>query len=309
MKNIPESPEKLQNLFRETLSPLYSRSEITGLLRILFRHLRGWNAAELHLKMGEPLDDDGPFLMDAMEQLARGKPIQYIIGVAGFRDLELRVSEAVLIPRPETEELVELVIRENLQKKLQRFAVLDIGTGSGCIALSLRRAFPYADIDGLDLSGEALEVAGWNAVQLQCPVRFLKRDILDPLARQSLGGYDLIVSNPPYVTESEKATLHNNVVGYEPPAALFVPDDDPVKYYQAIGDFAREHLIRPGTVYVEINERFGRQVSSLFASFGLERVTIHKDLNGRDRFVSASARTSMKDTSYWMVDKDLPDLT
>jgi release factor glutamine methyltransferase len=309
MKNIPETPEKLLILYRESLSALYSEKEITGLLRILFRHLRGWNAAELHLRMADPLADDVPFLLDVLEQLARGKPIQYIIGVSGFRDLELRVSEAVLIPRPETEELVDLVIRENLQKKLQRFAVLDIGTGSGCIALSLSRAFPFADIDGLDLSAEALEVAGWNAAQLQCPVRFLHLDILDPSARQSLSGYDLIVSNPPYVTESEKRAMHGNVLEYEPPAALFVPDGDPMKYYKAIAVFAWEHLIRPGTLYVEINEHFGREVSALFASCGLEKVTIHKDLNGKDRFVSASARSLMKDTSYWMVDKEQPDLT
>jgi release factor glutamine methyltransferase len=302
-------PETLLGLFRERLGTLYGEREILQMFRMLLQHTQGWGPAELHMNMRRPVEEGRAFLLDALEQLTRGRPVQYIIGVTGFRDLELKITEAALIPRPETEELADLVIRENRQREYQRFSVLDIGTGSGCIALALKNTFRHAEIDAIDHSRAALDLAAENALRLGLHIRLFQADILDPADTRRLPGYDLIVSNPPYVTESEKKSMRPNVLAYEPPEALFVPDDDPLRYYRAIGKFALRHLVRPGAVYLEINERFGSETVRLMTSLGFEKVGVHRDLHGKDRFVACEAKTAMRDISYWMVDKDLPEPT
>ena len=307
MEKNESSVKKILDGMRRDLSGLYPERELDQILYMLVRHLTGWNKADLALKGNTiPGPDLADVLKVATEELRRFRPIQYIIGSTTFLGAELKVRPGVLIPRPETEELAALVIAENRQKEYQEFHFLDIGTGSGCLAIVLKKAFPYAKAEALDISAEALGTAAENALQNGAEIRFRKIDILDAANAAALPGYHLIVSNPPYVTDSERAGMRANVLEFEPAGALFVPDADPLLFYRAIGLFAWRHLVRPGQLYVEINERFGMEVKTLLQSFGFEKVELLRDLRGKDRFVRAEAKHVMADTSYWMVDKHLP---
>lgn len=292
---------------REELSPLYEACELDQIIRILVRHYLGMNMADVKIRGGEvPSGDISGLFRNAKEELKKFRPVQYIIGVTSFLDAEIKLGPGVLIPRPETEELAEMVIRENAHKKFQEFSVLDIGTGSGCLAIALKKAFPYAQTDALDVSPEALNMAQINAGLNRTEVRFLHMDILGPELPATLPGYNLIVSNPPYITESEKDAMRPNVLEFEPARALFVPDSDPLLFYRTIGQFAWKHLVRPGTLWFEINERFGKEVKGLMESIGFDRVEVIRDLRKKDRFVRAEAKHDMADTSYWMTGKELP---
>jgi release factor glutamine methyltransferase len=307
MENNRTTIKKIIDEFRGDLSPLYDATELEQIIRIVVRHFLGWNMADVKLRGEEvPVEDVLTSFRSAKEDLKKFRPIQYIIGMTSFHGIGLRLSPGVLIPRPETEELVGLVISENRQKQFQEFSILDIGTGSGCIAIALKKAFAYARTEAIDISKDALEIAGKNAVMNKAEVHFRMVDILDPGALSCLPGYHLIVSNPPYVTESERAVMKSNVLEFEPGLALFVPDSDPLLFYKAIGGFAWVHLIRPGTLWLEINERYGREVKKMMEEIGFDRVTVIRDLRNKDRFVRAEAKHVMADTSYWMVDKHLP---
>jgi release factor glutamine methyltransferase len=307
MEKDPPTIKKIIHDLKKDLSGLYEEREIDQMAAILFRHFTGWNRAEMVVRGEERAEDVlVEKISTAVEELKSFRPIQYIIGMTSFRDLELIVRPGVLIPRPETEELVGLVIAENSHLQLQEFSVLDIGTGSGCIAIALKKMFSYARVDALDISPEALGIAAGNAELNNTEVRFIELDILNEKASGTLPGYQLIVSNPPYVTGSERREMKANVTVYEPPEALFVPDDDPLLFYRAIGIFAIRHLVRPGNLYFEINERFGPEVKKMMLSLGFDRAEVIRDLSGKDRFVRAEAKHTMSDTSYWMVDKQLP---
>lgn len=307
MGNGTNTIKKIVQDLRSSLSELYGEREAMQLSALLFRHYAGWNRADLQLKENEEIDPSlWQKIREAQTELMKYRPIQYIIGITRFLDATLRVRSGVLIPRPETEELVRLVISENCQREFLEFSVLDIGTGSGCIAIALRKAFPYANVDAVDKSMAALRVAAENAGLNKVTLTLKELDMLDAGAMDSLPGYHLIISNPPYVTERERELMSRNVLDYEPHDALFVPEEDPLVFYRAIGIFAVRHLIRPGTLYLEINERFGPEVRQLLLGMGFDRVEVLKDDSGKDRFVRAEAKHSMSDTSYWMVDKQLP---
>lgn len=226
-------------------------------------------------------------LADVCSQLVSGRPLQYVTGFAEFCGLRLSVAEGVLIPRPETEELVAWIMEEH--GNCGGLRVLDIGTGSGAIAIALARSMPDAFVEALDISEDALRIARANASDNNVQVRFTQADILGGAEAlySALGSvsYDLIVSNPPYIPASEYAAMRDNVRRYEPHAALFVPDDDPLVFYREIGERAYELLAGGGELFVEIHENFAEGVCALFAGAGLMDISCHRDLNDRPRMV------------------------
>lgn len=223
-------------------------------------------------------------LKNALERLSKNEPIQYITEKAAFRDLLLKVNEAVLIPRPETEELVEHIITQQASNDLQN--IIDLGTGSACIALALARHFKNAEVWAIDLSEKALEVAKHNIKQYQAEIKLMQADLLQ-LPLGEFPTFSLIVSNPPYVTMAEKKQMRPNVLNYEPKEALFVDDDSPLCYYEAIAKFAKNHLQKKGSLWVEINAQYGEAVVDLFEKHQFHSVTLYQDLQQKDRFVSA----------------------
>lgn len=220
-------------------------------------------------------------LKQDFERLKTGEPIQYILGHGPFYGREFKVSPATLIPRNETEELVHLIIKENPQANLR---ILDIGTGTGCIPITLALEMKNPEVFAVDISEDALEIAKENAKALQAKVKFLPCDILAEIP--PLSDLDLIVSNPPYIPFSEKEQMHRNVLDFEPHLALFVSTDDPLVFYKKIAEKGK-HLLKPhGKLYFEINERFGNEVVRVLSALDFKEIRIIKDLNGKDRIVS-----------------------
>lgn len=290
--------------YKERLAGLYPVTEIMSITYLLFEHFSGWTKTQLHLSPDAKLPPDTSRLFnEALERLCQGEPVQYITGKTFFNDLDLKVTREVLIPRPETEELSRLIRAENIQRQYEETTVLDIGTGSGCLALDVKKAFPYAEVTAIDISKEALAVAGDNAILNGLNIKLFQSDIRNEDGWKDFGFFDWIISNPPYVRESEKAEMHLNVKGFEPHWALFVPDDDPLCFYHSIGRFAMNHLRRPGQLYLEINSAMGEQVCDLLRHLGFSKVTIFRDFYGRNRYVRADVRTEIRDTSYWYADK------
>jgi release factor glutamine methyltransferase len=273
--------------FENRLSAIYPPGEIRHLIYMLFEFHLGWGKSKIHLSYDEVIPEPALILfMSALEELSNGKPVQYITGSAWFNGSLLAVNSNVLIPRPETAELCSLIKNDFKGMEQHHLSILDIGTGSGCISIDLKKEFPCSEVTATDVSMGALEVARKNALDNHCEMNFIQSDILNPSDWKGLGTYQLIVSNPPYVTASEKHLMHRNVLEYEPLQALFVPDDQPLLYYQAISTFAAEHLAPAGCLYFEINERFGKEVKSLLSSCGFIDVKIHADFHGKERFVS-----------------------
>jgi len=195
------------------------------------------------------------------------------------------VNKAVLIPRPETEELVQLIIDNEKQRDLN---ILDIGTGSGCIAIALKKNIPFAQLFGIDISDAAIELASGNAENNELNIALKELNILDQMQWDLLGQFDIIVSNPPYVTHAEKSKMDKNVLDYEPHQALFVADNDALVFYEAILGFSENHLRQNGKIYFEINEAKGNEIVDLAKLKNFVNVKLHKDINGKNRFVSGS---------------------
>ncbi|MCX6244134.1 MAG: peptide chain release factor N(5)-glutamine methyltransferase [Bacteroidetes bacterium] len=280
--------KKIIEEFRQKLTETYGEVEVMQFVYLLFHEWKGWTKAQLHLHTGVMLEgEEGARFLDALRKLEKNTPIQYIIGATDFLEVRLNVHPGVLIPRPETEELAALVIRENLHRHGRDLSLLDIGTGSGCLAIAIKKQIPGMAITAIDLSEIAVRTAKENSEMNGTQVTVLKANILDREAWKDFPSYSIIISNPPYVTKSEKTVMHPNVVDHEPHQALFVPDHDPLIFYSAIGAFACEHLIRPGLLYLEINERFGEEVKNILLSAGFDRAEVLKDIHGKDRFVHA----------------------
>lgn len=223
-------------------------------------------------------------LEETIQRIRKHEPIQYILGEAPFLGRDFKVSPAVLIPRPETEELVYHIIQENAQPGL---AILDIGTGSGCIAITLQKALPAAQVEALDISQQALDIAQSNAQRWQTDIHLIQADILrDPLPTKH---WDIIVGNPPYVRLSEQKWMQRRILDYEPRQALFVANDDPLVFYERIIALAPAHLRQRGKIYLEINEAFGRAIAHLLAEARFEAIRVRQDLQGKDRWVVAVA--------------------
>lgn len=274
----------LRRQLRSKLTPKYGEREAAAMARATIQTLKGWSLEQLVASEDSFTASD--YLLnrsnEIVSQLLDDMPLQYALGVAPFYGLSLKVGPGVLIPRPETEELVDLIVKENKNSDLE---VLDLCTGSGAIALALARNLFFPSVTGIDVSPEALKYARENAEALKAKVRFDRKDIFSlSLPAESL---DIIVSNPPYVDESEKADMEPNVLRYEPELALFVPDDDPLIFYRRISRLAIEALKPGGRLYFEINPRHARELLQLLEEDGFEEVNIIKDVHGKERFISA----------------------
>ncbi|MBC8314660.1 MAG: peptide chain release factor N(5)-glutamine methyltransferase [Bacteroidales bacterium] len=279
----------LFSVFQQQLQPLYPAEEIRSMLFRLFEHHLGWSRADVHLKKATLLNEPSQKIFEnALEQLHRSVPIQYIIGSTKFLGLSLRITPAVLIPRPETEELAALVIQDHEQMQLPDPSFLDIGTGSGCLALAIKDAFRHSGVTAIDNSQAALEIAMQNASKNQLCVDFRRVDILHTETSLEFTWFNTIISNPPYIPESDKTKMHANVLDHEPASALFVPDENPLLFYQAIADFSMKHLKHSGILYVEIHERFGQTCVSILKKAGFQKIDVLKDMQGKDRFIRAS---------------------
>lgn len=220
---------------------------------------------------------------NSIEMLLQHKPIQQIIGYTWFANNKFLVNENVLIPRPETEELVDHIVAENKNKTI---SILDVGTGSGCIAISLKSKLPNASVTAIDISKKALDIANENAANIGADITFIQLNFLDETTWQALPQFDIIVSNPPYIKENEKSAMNNNVLLYEPHLALFVPDNDALIFYEKIALFAQTHLKKDGIIWVEINESLGAETAETFINKGF-KATIIKDMQEKDRMVRA----------------------
>ncbi len=225
-----------------------------------------------------------------VDEIHAGRPIQYILGQTQFCTIKVRVDESVLIPRPETEEMIYLIASEDKQKFRR---IIDLGTGSGCIALALKHHFPDAVVTGLDVSKKAVFIAEQNGRLNSLEVKWVEGNLLNGGDLPSAGTlnkkevFDLVVSNPPYVLESEKKLMEDNILQHEPGTALFVKDDDPLLYYRAILGFCEKHLVSGGQLWVEINERFGSKIATLFENAGYQQVVVLKDIHEKDRYINA----------------------
>lgn len=278
--------QTLKSIFNSRLAGLYPPAERQALLRIVAEDVCG--IPFYKILMDEPLDlprEVEERLGEVIDRLAEGEPLQYVLGETRFRGLRLHVAPGVLIPRPETAELVGWVWEDF---PANPFRAMDIGTGSGCIALALAAGRTGAEVWGLDISPSALEIARRNGVENGLEVRWTEADILDETLWERLPSeLDCIVSNPPYVMEKERAGMPANVLGHEPELALFVPDDDPLRFYRAIARFARQKLRRGGGLYFEINEQCGEAMRQLLRAEGFRGITLRKDSFGKDRMIKA----------------------
>lgn len=274
---------KIVAYIRSRLQPYYTAEEVSALSRIVCCDLLGQAPTDYYLGKDIVLSSKKEQeLEDILQRLSRFEPLQYIEGRTLFLGRELLVAPGVLIPRPETEELVELMLKEIPADA----RILDVGTGSGCIAISLAKELPDALVTAWDVSPEALSVARANARKLQSNVRFVECDVL-ACQVDEVGLYDVIVSNPPYVTEAEKADMEPNVLQWEPSLALFVPDDDPLRFYRRIAVLGRDMLADGGRLYFEINRAYGREMVEMLRTMGYVGVRVEKDLSQNDRFVIA----------------------
>lgn len=288
----------------EQLLPLYAMEEARSLACWVIMDVCRMNRSQLLIHKQSALSAEEVVCVDhILSELKTGKPIQYILSVTEFYGLKLHVDSSVLIPRPETEELVAWILSITKSVSLgsygsgvgappplekTRVRLLDIGTGSGCIPIALKKNLPNASVFAVDISASALMIARENAICNQVEVQFIQDDILNPCSEILDQRYDVIVSNPPYVRLSEKSDMHVNVLDYEPHLALFVPDNNALLFYDQIADFALVHLNDQGFLFFEINERFGQQTIDLLVRKGFQEIELRKDIRGKDRMLKAT---------------------
>lgn len=275
------------------LCAIYDDREAANIASLLIEHITGQTKIERILNkeclLTKPQEEK---IVTYTEQLLQHRPIQYVLNEAWFVNMKLYVDERVLIPRPETEELVDWIVRDvrAQPRRAGNICLLDIGTGSGCIPIAIKKQLPAHLLSAVDISDEALEVAKRNAAAQQVKIDFYPIDFLNKKDWNKLESFDVIISNPPYIKKSEEASMADNVSQYEPHIALFVPDENALIFYRAIAEFAKGHLVEKGSIYVEINEALGAQVIEMFRQYGFEHTELRKDLQGRDRMIKAQRR-------------------
>ncbi|MDN5285765.1 MAG: prmC [Mucilaginibacter sp.] len=280
------------------LNNVYETQEIEAISLLVINHVTQLSKASIKAFPERELSNEQTEkLKSILIRLKTGEPVQYTLGTTEFYGLPFRVNPSVLIPRPETEELVEWILsaigerRKVKDQRTKQFAdsILDIGTGSGCIAISLKKNLPDAMVSAIDISESALQIATQNAELNTVDVNFIHADILNLQSTQNseLKTYNLIISNPPYVTLEDKKEMHSNVTDFEPHNALFVPEQDPLIFYKAIADFALINLIPGGLLFFEINENYGQETVDLLQNKDFSNIELRKDMSGRDRMVKA----------------------
>lgn len=275
---------EIHKIFHKELDAHYGSDEVSSLFFMLTEHYFGISRLGLALDNSLQISkEEETKLFSALSRLVDNEPIQYIVGSAHFFGLDFEVNEYSLIPRPETEELVQWII-DDYQNLEQEIRILDIGTGSGCIAISLAKNLPKSVVSAIDVQEEATEIASKNASINKVLVNFIQADIL---ALESLEKYDVIVSNPPYVRELEKKLMQENVLQFEPDKALFVSDDDPLIFYKKIAELAFNSLSAQGKLYFEINEYLSEETKEVCEAAGFTKVTIKNDIFGKPRMIKA----------------------
>jgi len=277
----------LKKKYFDELKLQFGENEAYQLLNVLTKHFFDLSRIQQSLNPNHRLNESEMLSLHmAVKKLKKNIPIQYITGESEFRGMKFLVNDSVLIPRPETEELVELILNSEGENGLK---VLDIGTGSGCIAIALAKEMNNSEVFALDISPEALRVAEENARFNNTNVTFIEGNILN-YSHNNKGSFDIIVSNPPYVRVSEKSFMKANVLDYEPHLALFVEDKDPLKFYKAILEYAYVGLKTGGRLYFEINEKLGEDVANLLAIYNYSEILVRKDINDKQRIVSGKRR-------------------
>lgn len=277
--------QNLNNIFQRELSAIYSPSELQLLFKMVIEDIKESKESFQLLPQTDLSECEEETFYQHLSQLKKEKPIQYVLGNAYFYGSYFKVNQDVLIPRPETEELVYLIIKDQQQKNIK---LLDIGTGSGCIAISLQKNLPKAKVDAIDISYKALKIAKENAANNQAAVNFFEADALN-LKPSDFAKYDVIVSNPPYIKESEKGMMDGLVTQNEPHLALFVADEEALIFFDKIADFALEALNSQGVLYFEINQNLANETKALLEDKGFN-VLLIKDLNDNFRIIKAQLR-------------------
>jgi len=292
--------QELKFTILNDLATLYPKEEIQSFFNLLVSYKLKLTRVDIALNSNQIIPkNDLEFFQNALIELQQEKPIQYILGETEFYGLPFKVDKNVLIPRPETEELVEWILKDFREKREggRQLQILDIGTGSGCIAISLAKNLPNAIVSALDISNQALQLAQQNASLNNVDVHFIKDDILNVTSsavesysnkRLSFQKFNIIVSNPPYIRELEKHEIKKNVLDYEPQLALFVTNGNPLLFYDKIADFAKEHLTKNGQLYFEINQYLGKEMVALLKQKGFTEIELKKDILGNDRMLRAT---------------------
>lgn len=282
-----------RTVLTKELSKVYDNDELRNIIELVIEHITNMPRAEqaknkvpyLTCTQLENLDE-------ITERLKKNEPVQYVLGEAWFAGMKIKVNKNVLIPRPETEELVDWIVKESQKLNPDSYRdksqnIIDIGTGSGCIPITLKKKLPEANVSAVDVCSEALFTATENAIELNAEVHFLLLDFLDEEKWKELGQYDIIASNPPYVKQSEIDTMHERVKEFEPHLALFAPGNDALLFYKKLSGFSIDHLKAGGSLFVEINEALGEQVVNMFRSAGFPNIELRKDMQGKDRMIKA----------------------
>ena len=287
----PERQKRMRKLIEEigrSLDSLYINEELTAIIRAICCDILGISTTSYYLKEEITLtQEQHSRLSDTISRLKRGEPLQYIEGKAPFCGMDFLVTPATLIPRPETAELVDWIVQDYSTQKAN---ILDLGTGSGCIAIALSKRLSEAIVEACDISDEALTVAKENGKRNEVKVSFFHHDMLD-LSTPLPHSYGILVSNPPYIKQSEASGMEEHVTQWEPHTALFVPDDDALRFYRAIAEIGQTDALQPGgCIYVEINQQLGQETAALFESYGYKEIELRKDIYGNDRMVRGVKR-------------------
>ncbi|WP_333625585.1 peptide chain release factor N(5)-glutamine methyltransferase [Sphingobacterium siyangense] len=273
-------------LFQHELQELYDEDEIKAIFLVVVAEKFGLNRTNYQLRKTAIVNEaDKAEVLSILQDLKKHRPIQYILNQADFYGEVFQVNESVLIPRQETEELVDLIIKNH--KSSQNLKIIDIGTGSGCIPITLSKHLNNALVTTIDISKEAIKIAQENAKNLKTQVQFINADIFEWEYIFSDQQYNIIVSNPPYITPGEKQHMNQNVLAYEPELALFIEESAPLIFYDVISSFALKHLAPDGDLYFEINQYLGAEMKELMVKKGFEQVKLIKDINGADRIIHA----------------------
>jgi len=283
-----------RTVLTKELDKVYDSDELKNIIDLVLEHITTMPRMEqVKSKLAYLTCGQLETIDSITERLKKNEPIQYVLGEAWFAGMKFKVNKNVLIPRPETEELVDWIVKENTlpitigTMNNAQFSIIDIGTGSGCIPITIKKKLPDANISAIDVCSEALFTATENAIEHTTEIDFILLDFLDEEKWNELGQFDIIISNPPYVRQSEKENMHVRVKEFEPHKALFVPDNDSLLFYKKLSDFSLKHLKPGGSLFVEINESLGDGVIKLFRDSGFVNIKLKKDMQGKDRMVKA----------------------